>query len=45
VLPAAPIEAAPEPFEVVLGDRVRIRVPVRFDAEALQRLIDALERR
>ena len=34
-----------EPFEVVLGDCMRIRVPARFDAEALKRLVDALERR
>ena len=38
-------DAAPEPFEVVIGERVRIRVPVRFDAEALVRLVAILERR
>jgi hypothetical protein len=34
-----------EPFEVLIGDRVRIRVPVHFDEAALVRLVDALERR
>jgi hypothetical protein len=43
--PAGVHDAAPEPFEVVIGERVRIRVPVRFDAEALVRLVAILERR
>ena len=34
-----------EPFEVFLGERVRIRVPVHFDEGALVRLVAALERR
>ena len=42
--PVVDTEAAHEAFEVFLGDRVRIRVPVRFDAEALTRLVAALER-
>jgi len=33
-----------EPFEVFLGERVRIRVPVHFDEVALVRLVTALER-
>jgi len=37
--------AAPEPFEVVIGERVRIRVSMHFDAEALVRLVAALEHR
>jgi hypothetical protein len=40
-----PQSGAPEPFEVLLGERVRILVPVRFDAEALVRLVAILERR
>jgi hypothetical protein len=32
-----------EPFEVVLRDGVRVRVPARFDAQALRTLVAALE--
>jgi len=43
---AAPSESAePEPIEVVLHDNLRIRVPARFDAAALGRLLAVLERR
>ena len=35
---------AAEPFEVFLGERVCIRVPVHFDEAALVRLVTALER-
>lgn len=38
-------ETAPEPFDVVLVDGVRVRVPVRFDDAAVARLVVALERR
>ena len=38
-------EAASEPFEVVLVDGVRVRVPVRFDDAAVARLVSALEGR
>ena len=38
-------EAAPEPFELVLRDGVRVRVPARFDAQALRALVAALEAR
>jgi len=36
---------APEPFELVLGNELRVRIPARFDADALQRLLDAVGRR
>jgi hypothetical protein len=35
----------PAPFEVVLRDGVRVRVPSRFDASALKDLLAALEAR
>lgn len=41
--PAAVIERAAEPFELVLGGGHRIRVPVRFDPAALRRLVEVLE--
>lgn len=31
-----------EPLEIVVRDELRIRVPARFDAEALRRLVAAL---
>lgn len=31
-----------EPFELVIGKEVRIRVPVRFDGPSLKRLVEAL---
>lgn len=34
-----------EPIEVIIRDVVRIRVPQRFDAEALRRVIAAVEAR
>jgi len=39
------IVASPEPFELVLGNGQRIRVPARFDPNALRRLLDAVEDR
>lgn len=39
--PAAPRES----FEIVLGERVRVRVPADFDAASLERLLDVLGRR
>ncbi len=36
------IVVSPEPFELVLGNGLRIRVPSRFDADALHRLLDAV---
>ncbi len=36
-------EQAPEPFELLLRDGVRVRVPARFDAQALRALVAALE--
>jgi transposase len=38
-------EGAPEPFELVLRDGVRVRIPVRFDAQALRALVATLEAR
>jgi transposase-like protein len=38
-------ECTAEPFELVLEDGHRIRVPVRFDPTALRRLVDVLEAR
>lgn len=40
--PAAP-SADIEPLEVVLHDGLRIRVPLRFDADSLRRVVTALE--
>jgi|SRR5215831_10758725 len=37
--------AEPEPIEVVLREGLRIRIPARFDAAALGRLLAVLERR
>lgn len=34
-----------DPFELVLGERVRVRVPAGFDAEDLRRLLEAVEGR
>jgi hypothetical protein len=34
-----------EPLEVVLLDGIRIRVPQRFDSEALRKLVVSLEGR
>jgi len=34
-----------EPFEIVLANGSRIRVPVEFDADALDRLVQALDKR
>lgn len=42
VVPEPSCDARPEPLEVILGDNVRIRVPVRFDAEALRRVVATL---
>ena len=36
---------APEPLEIVLPSRVRIRVPSAFDGSTLARLLDVLEAR
>ena len=41
ILPAA----APESLEVVLSRGLRLRVPPRFDADAVRQLVDALEAR
>lgn len=41
----SPVSPAPTPhdaFEVILGNGVEVRVPVRFDADALRRLVAAL---
>jgi hypothetical protein len=32
----------PEPFEMLVGERVRIRIPLAFDPSALKRLVNAL---
>ncbi len=40
---AAPVVS--EPFELVFARGVRIRVPTAFDADALVRLLDVMERR
>jgi len=37
--------AAPEPFELVLGNGLCVRIPAFFDEDALHRLIDALRKR
>lgn len=42
---ASSSERAAEPLEVVLEGGQRIRVPAGFDAEALRRVLDILERR
>jgi len=34
-----------EPFEIVLANGSRIRVPVEFDVAALERLVQALDKR
>jgi hypothetical protein len=36
------IVASPEPLELVLGNGLRVRVPARFDSDALRRLLDAV---
>ncbi len=36
-------QQAPEPFELLLRDGVRVRVPARFNAQALRALVGALE--
>jgi transposase-like protein len=41
-VPEASWDERPEPLEIILRDDVRIRVPVRFDAEALRRVVAAL---
>jgi hypothetical protein len=43
VAPAAAPPAAPEPFELVVGDQLRVRVPARFDPAALTLLLSVLE--
>ena len=50
VTPAAVIASVPdneqaEPIEIVLRDGIVVRVPARFDAVALQRVVCALQRR
>jgi hypothetical protein len=42
---AVGVRPVAEPFEILLGDRIRIRVPVNFDEAALCRLVAILERR
>ncbi len=42
--PGAAADSA-EPFELVLRSGHRVRVPARFEAGALRRLVDALEAR
>ena len=42
VVPERGKDDRPEPLEVILRDDVRIRVPVRFDAEALRRVVATL---
>jgi|WetSurMetagenome_2_1015567.scaffolds.fasta_scaffold946291_2 hypothetical protein len=37
--------AQPEPFELLLGNAIRIRIPVRFDPASLLLLVNALEGR
>jgi hypothetical protein len=37
--------AAPEPLELVLGGGLLVRIPARFDADALRRLLDAVGHR
>jgi hypothetical protein len=41
-LPLPPAEIPGEALEVVLGGGLRIRVPVRFDEDALRRVVAAL---
>jgi hypothetical protein len=41
----APGSASMEPLEVVVRDGIRIRVPAAFDADALRRVIAAVEGR
>jgi hypothetical protein len=49
--PAAAVSAIklvvpiPSPFELVIGDRCRARVPAGFDPATLHQLLDVLERR
>jgi transposase len=42
VPPASPAPTPHDAFEVVLGNGMEVRVPVRFDADALRRLVAAL---
>ena len=43
--PSRALQAAAEPFELILSGGRRVRVPVQFDGSALRRLVDALEGR
>ena len=45
VTPAAPGSPSVEPIELVVRDGIRIRVPTAFDADALRRVIAAVEAR
>lgn len=45
VTPAAPGSPSVEPIELVVRDGIRIRVPAAFDADALRRVITAVEGR
>lgn len=36
---------APEPFELVLGNGLHVRIPARFDADALRCLLDVVGHR
>jgi transposase len=42
VVPERSKDDRPEPLEIILRDGVRIRVPVRFDAEVLRRVVATL---
>jgi transposase len=42
---AAPGSPSVEPIELLIRDRIRIRVPAAFDADALRRVIAAVEAR
>lgn len=45
VAPPVPVPASVEPLELVVRDGIRIRVPAAFDADALRRVIAAVEGR
>jgi transposase-like protein len=40
---ASSVQAGAEPFELLLGNGLRVRVPARFDVQALRALVSALE--
>jgi len=44
-VPAVVSASAPACFELEIDGKARLRVPAAFDAAALRRLLDVLERR